>query len=79
MKRLCLILVASTVPMLSSAAPVPNRGISSHPVVEVIGNLEVDQVYYIKGSVTLPPPIGKVEVDLQVTTCKQGTSGCKPS
>lgn len=75
MKRLCLILVASTIPVLSAAAPAPDLGNDSPPVSS--GQKEVDQVYFVQG--TVETPLGTFKVDLKVTTCKQGTSGCTPS
>jgi hypothetical protein len=71
MKRLLLTLVASAVPM-HPAAQLSPVAIGDPPVTETTG-----QVYFVQGKVTTP--FGTFKVDLKVTTCKQGTSGCKPS
>jgi hypothetical protein len=77
MKCLHLILLASAIPLLSSAAPGRDGPEDDGPPpTETPKKHEVDQVYHIQGSMTLPPPIGTVQVDLTITTCKQGTSGC---
>jgi hypothetical protein len=77
MKRLYAILVVSVMPLIATAAFARSLGGSGNPPIsDPPKNFEVDQMYTIQGEVTFPPPIGTVQVNLKITTCKQGTGGC---
>jgi hypothetical protein len=71
-------LAVSAIPVVSMPGALPpGPGLGDSPPVEAPVKLENDKTFFVKGTMFLPL-IGTVQVDLQVTTCKQGTSGCTP-